>query len=214
MADGEFIDYYELLMVSPRADRGMIEWAARLMLTRYGKKGGKTADPGKCEQVKDAYKTLVKPEEREAYDKLHKQHCDSSSTSGNGKPPQLAPMPGREAPTLDPTTIRLEPLATPRDVEVNKVLRQATLSTLYDVLVTRPRNPEADRVEIARALGVPSDDLEVTLWFLRESGMMRTTNQGAYSITAKGVEWAEAGGIPHLCEDPPGPQVVASGTDG
>ena len=27
LADSEFIDYYELLMVSTSADRGMIEWA-------------------------------------------------------------------------------------------------------------------------------------------------------------------------------------------
>ncbi len=212
LADAEFIDYYELLMVSPRADRGMIEWAVRLMLSRYGQKGGKTADPEKCEQVKEAYKTLVKPEEREAYDKLHETHCGSPAVSGSR--PQLAPRPGRETPAIDPSTIRLEPLATPWDVEVNKIMRQACLSTLYDVLVTRPRNPEADRVEIARAIGVSSDDLEVTLWFLRESGFMRTTHQGAYSITAKGVEWAEAGGIPHLIEEPPGLRVVASGTDG
>jgi len=189
----------------------MIEWAVRLMLTRYGQKGGKTADPERCEQVRQAYQTLVTPEERESYDKLHAAQTSSLTPVNTSKPRS---KPGREAATLDPDTIRLEPLATARDVEVNKALRMAALSTLYDVLVTRPRNPEADRVEIARAIGVTSDDLEVALWYLRESGFMMTTHQGAYSITAKGVEWAEAGGIPHLVEDPPGPRAVASGTDG
>ena len=54
----------------------------------------------------------------------------------------------------------------------------------------------------------------MTLWFLRENGLIKTTAQGGYTITATGVEWAEAWGIPHLVEETPGLQVVASGTDG
>ena len=100
MAEAEFTDYYEVLMVSTSADRGMLEWATPLMRTRYGKKGGKTADPEKYALVKKAKRS------------------------------RLAPTPGRETPALDPESIRLVPLATKRDVEVNKILRLATLSTL------------------------------------------------------------------------------------
>lgn len=207
MPSGAEIDYYDLLMISPQADKPMVEWAVRLMLTRYTK-NKETADEKKAELVKQAYRTLADPKRREAYDKGRPRPAgDRRKASNNGDPAVGIDQYERptDAPELD--RIRVRHTATAEEVVLQQKLRQGVLSCLYDIIVRRPRNPELDRGEIARAVGVRHDDLEFTIWFLRERKYLRTTTQGAYTITAAGVEWAEAGGIPHLIEQE-GPQAV------
>jgi hypothetical protein len=94
-------------------------------------------------------------------------------------------------------------------------MRQGVMSSLYDIVVTRPRNPELGRADIARAMNARIDEIEFTIWFLRENDLLKTTNQGLYGITAKGVEWVENGGVPHLSERPaaPGPQPLPAASD-
>ncbi|MBI1356663.1 MAG: DnaJ domain-containing protein [Acidobacteria bacterium] len=199
MENGPFVDYYEFLMVSPQADRAMVEWAVRLMLTRYGKKNEQQSDPEKYELVKEAYRTLADPKRRAAYDKEREQHLAQArgpqgGSSGNVLPVRL------EGEPLDPATVQVELNAGIEDVLTQKRLRQAIMSTLYDVMITRPRNPELGRAEIARAIQVRIDETEFAIWYLRERELLRTTNQGLYAITTDGVDWVENGGVPHLTE--------------
>ncbi|MEZ5361075.1 MAG: DnaJ domain-containing protein [Bryobacterales bacterium] len=204
MSTEPFIDYYEFLMVSPTADRAMIEWAVRLMLTRYGNKNGEQSDPAKYELVKEAYRTLADPKRRELYDSLRKSQV---APPEEDEPIEFEPPPasaGAVAPVrtkdrkVSIESVVVEQTATRADVELQLKLRQGVMSALYDIVVTRPRNPELGRAEIARSMGARIDEIELTIWFLREKDLLKTTNQGLYSITAKGVEWVENGGVPHL----------------
>lgn len=219
MPSEQFVDYYEFLMVSPTADRAMIEWAVRLMLTRYGKKNGEHADPAKYELVKEAYRTLADPKRRELYDSLRRDQA------GPEAPVEPFEMPGNAVVPHKPKdqritieSVKVEQTATVADVRLQKRLRQGVMSSLYDIVVTRPRNPELGRAEIARAMGARIDEVEFTIWFLREMGLLKTTNQGLYAITAEGVEWVENGGVPHLTEKPkdssPDPRPASSETNG
>ena len=209
MPPSEFIDYYDLLMVSPQADRAMIEWAVRLLAARYGKKNGRHVDEERYNEVREAYRTLVDPQKREAYDKLRAQKLGAGGPSAaNGAPTPAA------AAQLPPLAVKLEPgarrkaedirvvlTATVDDVIVERRKRKGVMSALYDIMVRRPRNPELGRAEIARSAGVSNDELEATLWYLREREILRTTNQGLYSITASGIDWVESGGLEHLCPE-------------
>ena len=214
MSDEEapYVDYYELLMISAQADRAMIEWSVRLMLARYGPKNGQAADPVKYEQVKEAFRTLVDPAKREAYDALRAARSRSAEPSSGA---EIAALPERrhDDRPLAPEAVRIELTAAASDVRLQKRLRQGVVSALYDIVVTRPRNPEMGRAEIARTIGVRNDDLEFAFWFLRERELIRTTNQGLYAITAAGVEWVESGGVPHLAEQS-GPRPVDTETAG
>ena len=199
MATDQFVDYYEFLMVSPTADRAMIEWAVRLMLTRYGKKTGEDADPAKYELVKEAYRTLADPKRRELYDALRRDHAEpiEPHETFEAPPGAIATLRTKDN-NVTVESIRVEQTATAADVELQIRLRQGVMSALYDIVVTRPRNPELGRAEIARAMEARIDEIEFTIWFLREKELLRTTNQGLYGITAKGVDWVEGGGVPHL----------------
>lgn len=203
MEQPQFVDYYELLMVSPNADRTMIEWAVRLMLTRYGPKSPETADQQKYDLVKAAYRALSDPARRSAYDAERADLLRSAAVSAVGEANEVnaaqPPIPRGEHGRLHPEAIRVQHEASAEDVRVQQRLRQAVLSALYEVMLKRPRSAEAGRAEIARTVGCRTDDLEFPIWFLREQEMLRTSVQGLYEISVKGVEWVESGGVPHLC---------------
>ena len=209
MSSKEFVDYYDLLMVSPQADRAMIEWAVRLLAARFGKKNGRYVDEERYNEVREAYRTLVDPQKREAYDKLRVQKIGAGGSAGaNGSPiPAAAAQLPAPAVKLAPGArrnaddIRTVLTATVDDVVVERRKRQGVMSALYDIMVRRPRNPELGRAEIARSAGVSNDELEATLWYLRERELLKTTNQGLYAITSVGVDWVESGGLPHLCPE-------------
>lgn len=218
MESASFTDYYAFLMISPEADRAMVEWAARLMLTRYGAKNPHTADPEKHELVKTAYRTLVDPQRRAAYDKLWKERTQTPKPNGAAQPAASAPDESKGSGgghgerrngdgRVPLKKIKVEHTATIDDARVQRRLRQAVLSILYDVMITNPRNPELGRAEIARAVGCRVDDLEFCIWFLREEELLKTSNSGLYAITSKGVGWVEDGGVPHLSEAT-GPHIV------
>ena len=196
----EFVDYYEFLMIAPSADREMVEWAVRLMLTRYGPKAPGGGDAEKYQLVKLAYRTLGDPGRRAVYDEQRAERVAAPAA-----PAEAVPEDEPESAALD--AIRTSFEATAEDVRASQKLRTAIIGALYDIAAKRPRNPELGRAEIARAVGVRSDQLEFPLWFLREKGLIQVTASSGYNISVDGAEWAESGGLPHLCQAP-APQLV------
>jgi curved DNA-binding protein len=171
--NGSFIDYYDFLMISPTADRQMVEWAARLMLARYDPQKSKTPDEKKCELVKEAFRTLADPKKRATYDtELTKQ---------------------KPAVTID---VKAE--VTLQDVVEAQHLRRAIMTVLYQAVMRKPRDPDVGRTDLARLVGVTAQDLEFALWFLREKDWITATQAGSYAITVTGAEWVETGGVPEL----------------
>lgn len=197
MSATEFVDYYDFLMVSRQADKAMLEWAVRLMLTRYGPKSPETADAEKYETTKAAYRALVDPAKREEYDQLWAKQNKQSSSDRTGKR-ERRPTNSGAAVATPLEKIRVEFEASERDVQIQVKLRQAVASALYDVLITNPRNPERGRADIAKTIRCRIDDLEFPIWFLRERGIIKTSPAGEYAITSEGVHWVENGGVPHL----------------
>ena len=203
-ASKEFVDFYEFLMVSPDADKPMIEWAVRLLATRYGKKNGEFVDEAKYNLVRVAFRTLSDPAKRAQYDTLRaKQLGEESTTSAPDPEPaaELEPEHVRALPEgarRSPDDVRITGEATAEDALLQQRVRQGIISSLYDIMVTRPRHPELSRAEIAQFAGITNDEMEFALWYLRESELLRTTAEGLYTLTAKGVEWAEGGALPHL----------------
>jgi hypothetical protein len=207
LENGPFVDYYEFLMISPQADRAMVEWAVRLMLARYGKKNDQQGDEEKYNLVKEAYRVLADPKRRAAYDKDRQAMLPSTEAVTSGG---VSTMPERvEGAPLDPDSIHVSLVANIDDVRLQKRIRQGLMSSLYDVMITRPRNPELGRADIARAIGVSIDQMEFAIWYLRERELLRTTPQGLYAVTTKGVDWVENGGVEHLTEKPAAPTLSA-----
>jgi hypothetical protein len=188
-----FVDFYDMLMISPSADRHMVEWATRLMLARYDPQKSKNPDPQKYQLVRDAYRTLADPARRAEYDAELANQREQTSQAG---PSADASQDGAE------DLVRLKsgaPLTANGAISQQtftelKRRRHAVASLLYKQMIGNPRDPGVGRTEIGRMIDLDVDELEVTLWFLREMGLVKATQAGAYTITAAGAVWIEEAG--------------------
>ena len=63
-----------------------------------------------------------------------------------------------------------------------------------------PINPYLNIHDLEDLLGYPRDHLQVSLWFLKEKGHLTRSDNGRYTITADGFEYAEAKGLTEFVE--------------
>ena len=167
MEDAEFIDYYEILEISPNANSATIDRVFRHLAQRYHPDNQDTGDRLRFDEIMEAHDTLRDPVKRAQYDIQHKNH--------SGTRWKLA----EEA--SDSKGIE-------RDVDIQNKL----LSLLY---VKRRRNisdPGIGNLELERLLGCPAEHLEFHLWYLKEKGWIRRTESGTLAITVEGVDRANS----------------------
>ena len=162
----EFIDYYEILEISPNANSGTIDRMFRYLAQRYHPDNSKTADRLRFDVVLEAHNTLRDPVKRAQYDLRHKNHSDFRS--------KLAEEVGSGG--LD------------RDVEIQNKL----LSILYVKRRQNVRDPGIGEYKLERLLGCPAEHLQFHLWYLKEKGWIVRTETGMLAITVEGIDRANS----------------------
>jgi curved DNA-binding protein CbpA len=167
MEASEFIDYYEILEISPNANSGTLERMFRYLAQRYHPDNPDTGDRHRFDLVLEANSTLKDPVKRAQYDIYHKEHSGLRSKlaeeAGNGE--------GIE-----------------RDVEIQDKL----MSIFY---VKRRRNvsdPGVSDFELERLLDCPAEHLEFHIWYLKAKGWIARTENGMLAITIDGVDRASS----------------------
>ena len=158
-----FIDLYEVLQVSPNADRDTIERVFRHLAKRNHPDNPDTGDSKRFQEILRAYRILMDPEKRATYDVYHQQHLQA----------------GWEAARDAKDTGSLS------DV---KEVRNRILSLLYAQRRREPRRPALGDMQIAQLVGVPDIVLEFHLWYLRQKGWIERLDSGLFAITAAGVD--------------------------
>ncbi len=68
MEESAFVDYYELMQISPNAELETIKRVYRLLAARYHPDNPQTADYDLFVLLNDAHRTLTDPATRAAYD--------------------------------------------------------------------------------------------------------------------------------------------------
>lgn len=167
----EFSDYYEILQVSPNAQLETIQRIYRLLALHYHPDNKETGDVEMFNQVLEAYKVLSDPERRAAYDIEHR-----TSTGARWK-------------IFDQTSAV-------QGIEGERRKRVAILSLLCTKRINEPNSPSLNIFEFEQLLGCPREHLELSLWYLRESGRIQRTDNGRYALTAKGFETLEENSEP------------------
>ncbi len=162
-----FVDYYELLQISPNAEPETIHRVFRIMASRYHPDNKETGDNEKFLLLTKAYAVLSDPARRESYESLHRNQ-------------RAQPLP----------VFGLKEFAEGLEGEVNR--RLGILSLLYNRRRTNPENPGISLLEFETVMSFPREHLEFAIWFLREKEYIRTGNNSDYYIAAAGVEYLEA----------------------
>ena len=167
MEASEFIDYYEILEISPNANSGTIERMFRYLAQRYHPDNQDTGDRLRFDVIVEANDTLRDPVKRAQYDIQYKNRSSFRS--------KLA----EEA--NDSKGIE-------RDVDIQNKL----LSILYVKRRQNISDPGVGPHELERLLGCPAEHLQFHVWYLKEKGWIARTEDGMLAITVEGVDRANS----------------------
>ena len=166
MADNGFIDYYELLQISPNAEMETIQRVYKLLAARHHPDNTETGDLDKFLTLKRAFETLTTPALRGEYDALYQQR-------------NTAPI---EIFELKEFSIGIEG-------EANR--RLGILCLLYTRRRSNPDDPGLSMLEFESKMSVPREHLMFTMWYLREHNCLRQDEASDYVITGEGVDYVE-----------------------
>jgi curved DNA-binding protein CbpA len=167
MEASKFIDYYEMLEISPNASSATIERIFRYAARRYHPDNPDTGDRGLFDAIMEAHNTLRDPIKRAQYDIEHKNYSSFRWKLAE----EASDSKGIE-----------------RDVDIQNKL----LSILYVKRRQNIRDPGLGNMGLERLLDCPAEHLEFHLWYLKEKGWIGVTESGMFAITAEGVDHANS----------------------
>ena len=163
MSERPFVDYYELLQVSPTADHETIERVYRLLAKRYHPDNSSTGSTDRFTSVRQAFEILSGPESRAQYDVKFEEEKGvqwrifDQESAGSGH-------------------------------EQDQRIFHGVLSLLY---VARRRDPKEGGlgvIHLERMLGTPREHLDFPLWYLKRRGWIEVLSGGQLAITVDGVD--------------------------
>jgi curved DNA-binding protein len=160
-------DYYELLQISPKADRDTIHRVHRFLAARYHPDNPETGDPEKFVLLQRAVEVLSDPKHRAAYD-LARQMEEAQPVPMSASVDFMDGIQG----------------------EVNR--RLALLSVLYNRRRMSPDAPEVTLAEVEVRLGFPREYLDFTTWYLKSKKYITKADNSDFTLTALGVDYVEA----------------------
>ena len=163
MEASNFIDYYEILEISPNANTGTIEHIFRYLAKRYHPDTHGTGDRRHFETVLEAYNTLKDPVRRTQYDLQHKNN----------------------------SAVRwklVEEASDSKGIERDIDIQNKLLSILYAKRRQNSSDPGVGNYELERLLGCPAEHLQFHVWYLKEKGWVERMENGTLAITVEGVD--------------------------
>ena len=162
-----FIDYYELMQISPNAEFETIQRVYRMLAGRWHPDNPETGDADKFQMLQTAHSILAKAESRATYD-LH-----------------------RQTQKLKPLSVFLsKDFAIGIDGEANR--RLGLLCLLYNRRRSAPDEPGVTLLDVESLMAEPREHLIFTLWYLGEKSCVRRDEQSNYVITAEGIDYVES----------------------
>ena len=166
--EGSFVDYYEILQLSPNADGETIDRVYRMLAKRYHPDNHITGNVDRFRLIAEANRILSNPEQRAAFDNKYDENRSSVLK-------------------IFDETSEADSFAGDQRVF------EGILSLLY---ISRRRDAQKGGmgiVQLERLLGCPAEHLEFHTWYLRQKGWIERLENGQLSITADGVDRVIAG---------------------
>jgi len=165
MSDG-FIDFYELLQISPHAELETIQRIYKMLATRYHPDNRETGNVERFLLLNHAYDTLSDLEQRANYDLLYNEH---------------------RAEPIDIFTTK--DFALGIDGEANR--RMGILCLLYNRRRSNPDNPGISILEFESMMSFPREHLMFAMWYLKAHDLVSQAENSDYVITGDGADYVE-----------------------
>jgi curved DNA-binding protein CbpA len=160
-----FVDYYEVLQISPNADQETVHRVYRVQAQRFHPDNQETGNAAAFRSISDAYQILSDPQRRADYDSQHRHARPQAKFDPNVNPASTLAEEHRK--------------------------RHEILTVLYRKRLAQPDQPAMGLRDLLDLLGMAREQLEFSLWYLKEGGYLLRTDSARHSITLKGVELIE-----------------------
>jgi curved DNA-binding protein CbpA len=166
-------DFYDVLQISTKADPETIHRIYRILAQRFHPDNATTGDAERFRTITEAYQVLSDPERRAQYDVHYGEHR-------------------RERSRLIAEMVRAQ-----TDVEFEQLARMTILEALYARRRLEPRQPGVFDGDLEELTGRAREQLEFTLWYLGQKGLIDRADGSRIAITAAGVEYFEQHCVQH-----------------
>lgn len=166
MSDTPFINFYELLQISPNAEFETVQRVFRMLAARYHPDNVQTGDKDKFVLLNQAHTVLSNPESRAKYDMEFQRQ--------QGEP--LAVFTARE-------------FIQGIDGEANR--RMGILALLYNRRRSNPESAGMSLLQLESLMSMPREHLLFTVWYLKEKDWIRMAENSDLVISSFGVDQVE-----------------------
>jgi curved DNA-binding protein CbpA len=166
MQDEPFVDYYQLLQISPAAEPETIQRVFRGMANWYHPDNPHTGDAVRFARLTRANEVLSRRETRAAYDAAYQAHA--------AKPLQV---------------FERKEFAPGIEGEQNR--RLGLLCLLYNRRRANPESAGLSILDLENQTGFPREHLQFTLWCLKEAELVRQAETTDFAISGRGVDYLE-----------------------
>lgn len=164
----DFVDYYEVLQVSPSALPVTIRRVYHALVAHFHPDNPKTGNLDMFLQLNEAYRVLINPALRSEYD------AERASRRIGG----VLGVAGAEDAAIS--------------ISCESDRRMSVLCLLSNRRRRFPDKPGISVLEFETMIDLTQDDLLFTLWYLKEKHLVEQNDSSDYVITADGVDYVEA----------------------
>ena len=167
MPDSGFIDFYELLQISPNAEPETIHRVYKMLAARYHPDNPETADVDRFVLLNQAFEVLSDAQLRSAYNGIYETN-------------RTQPI----------ALFETKDFSIGVDGEANR--RMGVLGLLYNRRRSNPDDAGLSLLEFESMMQMAREHLMFTMWYLKEKHLMRQDESSDYVITGEGADYVEA----------------------
>ena len=163
----EFVDYYEILQISPSAQPDTVHRIYRLLAQQLHPDNSDTGNPEGFRQLTEAYHILSNPERRAQYDVSYTRARQERWRIVSGSDSES-------------------------DVASEHRLRLTVLQVLYARRRIDPQNAGLSPWELETLIGLTGEQLAFVVWYLVQKKFVTRSDNSALTVTVEGVDYLES----------------------